>query len=121
MTRKEKTASREHDLYFSNWIREKLPDSNTGYRCYDVDFVLWNKHLKKIMFVELKSYNSKPRPDQYLMFTFLNRWILKGIDKDWSYCGYHLIQFENTSFEDGKCFLDGNEILEDDLINFLSL
>ena len=36
MTAKERTGMR--DVKFSKWIREKLPDSNTGYSVSDLDF-----------------------------------------------------------------------------------
>ena len=35
MTAKERTGMR--DVKFSKWIREKLPDSNTGYSVSDLD------------------------------------------------------------------------------------
>ena len=121
MTQKEITGNREHDLYFSNWIRKKLPDSYTGYRCYDIDFVLWNKNEKKIMLLELKSYNTDTKPDQHLILKNLHKWIGAGIEKDWKYLGLHLIQFEKFNFENGKVYLNRKEITEEELISFLSL
>jgi len=121
MTRKEKTGNREHDLFFSKWIRKNLPDSYTGYRCYDVDFVLWNKNTKKVMFIELKSFNADTKPDQHFILKKLNKWISIGIDEDWTYKGLHLIQFEKFNFENGKCYLNRKLINEKELIAFLSL
>lgn len=120
MTRQEQTGNREHDLYFSKWIREKLPDSYTGYRCYDVDFVLWHKELKQIMLIELKSYNTEVKSDQHLILKNLHNWIKNGIDEDWTYKGLHLIQFEQFNFENGKVYLDKKETTEEELINFLT-
>lgn len=119
MTRKEITGVRSLD--FSSWVREKLPDSSTGYSVSDLDFVLWNWKTKKIMFLELKTRMSYPRKGQKIMWININKWIKKGIDKDWVYLGFNLIQFEKTNFTDGKCFLNNNEISEIDLIKFLSL
>lgn len=119
MTRKEITGIR--DLKFSGWIREKLPDSSTGYSASDLDFVLWNWKTRKIMFIELKTRNSYPRKGQKIMWQHIHRWIKQGIDSSWIYCGFHLIQFENTCFGDGKCFLNGQEIQESNLIEFLKM
>ena len=119
MTRKEITGIR--DLTFSGWVRKKLPDSSTGFSASDLDFILWNWKTKKIMFLEIKTRNSKPRTGQKIMWKNINKWIIKGIDNNWTYLGFNLIQFENTNFEDGKCFLNYKEIKEKQLINFLSL
>lgn len=120
MTRKETTGLR--DLGFSNWIRSKLPDSSTGFSASDLDFMLWNWKTKKIIFLEIKTRNSKPREGQKKMFQLINKWMFRGIDKDWTYLGFHLIQFENDeNFDNGKCYLDYKEISEIDLITFLSL
>lgn len=118
-TRKEITGIR--DLTFNNWIRNNLPDSNTGFSASDLDFILWNWKTKKVIMLELKSRNSYPRKGQKMMWHKINNWMIKGVDDDWTYLGFHLIVFENTSFEDGKCFLNNKEISEIELINFLSL
>ena len=38
----------------------------------------------------------------------------------YQYYGYHLIQFENDRFHNGKIYLDKKEISEENLINFLT-
>ncbi len=120
MTKKENTFNRKNDLYFSQWIRNNLDDAHTGYRCYDLDFVLWHKTNKKIMLVELKSHNAEVKPDQRYMLGLLDKWIKKGISKDWKFYGTNLITFEKNNFEDGKCFLNNEEIKEKDLMDFLN-
>ena len=119
MTRQELTGVRSLD--FSGWVREKLPDSSTGYSASDLDFILWNWKTKKIMFLEIKTRMSYPRKGQKTMWSNINKWLSVGIDKDWTYLGFNLIQFEKTNFEDGRCFLNGNEINEKELIIFLNL
>lgn len=119
MTRKEITFQRPLD--FSQWIRTKLPDSSTGYSASDLDFVLWNWKTNKVMLIEVKTRMAKPRAGQKMMWRRINKWIRKGIESDWKYLGFHLVQFENTIFEDGKCLLDNKEITEQDLITFLSM
>ena len=54
------------------------------------------------------------------MWRNIHKWIKKGIDKNWTFLGFHLIQFENTQFDNGKCFLDNKEISEENLIKFLT-
>jgi hypothetical protein len=120
MTIQEKTGFR--DLTFSQWIRRCLPDSNTGYCVSDLDFILWNWKQKKLMFIEVKTRNSEPKRFQQIMWNNLAKWITAGmeLEKEWTFLGYHLIKFENTFFNDGKCFLNGEEITEEDLIKKLS-
>ena len=72
------------------------------------------------MFIELKSYNAEVKPDQRLMLKLLDQWIKKGITEDWNFYGTHLITFEKSGFENGKCFLNNKEIKEKDLIDFLN-
>lgn len=119
MTRKEITNSR--DLTFSRWIRINLPDSYSGFRVSDLDFVLCNVDTKKIMLLEIKTRNSKPRNWQRELWTLMNKWVKKGIDDDWQYLGFNLIQFENTCFTDGNVYLNYEKITEADLIEYLSL
>jgi hypothetical protein len=38
---------------------------------------------------------------------------------DPTYCGLHIIQFENTNPEDGKTFWNGDEISRDEMIAIL--
>lgn len=118
MTKQEKTFKR--DLTFSQWIRNKLPDSKTGFTVSDLDFVIWNWKTKNLMLLEVKTRNSNPAKWQAFMWRNIHKWIKKGIDMDWNYCGFHLIVFENTSFEDGVVYLDHKPIKENDLIKFLS-
>ena len=99
MTRKELTNTR--DLTLSGWIREKLPDSSTGFLVSDLDFILFNYKTKKIMLLEIKTRNSQMKQWQNILFTNLNNWIKKGIDTDWKFLGFHTLRFENTFFNDG--------------------
>jgi len=118
MTAKERTGMR--DIKFSNWIREKLPDSNTGYSVSDLDFMLWNWKTKKVMLLEIKCRMVELKPNQYIMIKNIHNWIKKGIDQEWTYLGYNLVMFEGDTFDNGKVYLNRNEISEKDLIQFLS-
>lgn len=118
-TRQELTNKRS--LMFSSWIRKKLPDSSTGLLVSDLDFILCNYKARILMLIEIKTRNAKLRKWQRMLFDNLDRWIKKGIDKDWLYYGYHVITFENTWFNDGICLFDGKQISETELISKLSL
>ena len=115
-----KNCPHENTKKFNDWVRYKLPDSYTGFSASDLDFIFWNWIAKKVMFIEIKSRKKYPKKGQKIMWKNIHKWMLKGIDNDWEYLGFHLIQFENTDFEDGKCYLDKKEIKEKELIDFLS-
>ena len=119
MTRVEITGRR--CLTFSQWIREKLPDSSTGFSASDLDFILWNWKTKKVMMLEIKTRNCEPRIGQKMMWQNLNKWMRRGIDDGWTYLGFNLIVFEKKDFDDGKCYLNNEEITEEKLITLLSL
>lgn len=119
MTRPEITWQR--DLTFSNWVRQNLPDSREGFWVTDIDFVLWDKEEKCFMLLEVKQHSGIMRPFQEKIFKLLDKWLRQGVDEDWEYLGYHVIRFENRSFEDGRCWLDGEEVTEEELIDFLSM
>ena len=118
-TRKESTGKR--DLTFSGWVRQKLPDSSTGYMVTDIDFVFFNYRTKKMMICEIKTHNSSVKVWQKKFYEKLNTWIKKGIDDDWQYFGVNLITFEKTCFEDGDVFFNNKKVNEDELIHILSL
>lgn len=111
----------ENAKKFNLWVREKLPDSFTGFCASDLDLILWNFNTKKVMLLEVKTRNQKIKAYQRNMWRKLNKWLICGIRGDgWEYLGFHLVTFENLSFEDGRCYLDKSEVTEAELIEFLS-
>ena len=119
MTRQEITGIR--DLSFSTWIRQKLPCSSTGFVVSDLDFILTNYKTKKLMLIEVKTRNKEIARWQSILLKNISKWLTQGIDDDYEYYGCHVIKFENTSFEDGKCYFDDQEITEPELIERLSM
>lgn len=117
MTRKELTGIR--DLTFSQWIRSNLPCSSTGFMVTDLDFILSNYKTKKIMLIEVKTRNADIKTWQKHIFTNLHKWIHNGISKDWTYLGFHLIQFENQDMA-SNCFFDREPVSLKELKNKLS-
>ena len=125
MTRPEITRTR--DLTFSNWIRRNLPNSETGFSVSDVDFMLWNWQRREVMFVEVKTHGKELSTGQRRQFWRMHDWVTKGTaETGWNYKGWVIVTFENTSFEDGKCYISSInmtqpiEVTEARLIELLS-
>jgi hypothetical protein len=110
----------EKQKYLSDWVRAKLPDSKLGYMVSDFDFILFNYKSKKIIFIESKTFNKQIATWQRKLFTMLNRWLKNGTDDGYTNFGFHLVTFQNSSFEDGKVYFDNKEVTESELINKLS-
>lgn len=104
----------------SDWTRQNLPDSCTGFMVTDLDFILSNYKSKRIMLLEIKTRNTDIKPWQKNIFVNLNKWIQRGICDDWKFLGIHLIKFENTNFGDGRVWFDNILLTEDELIKKLS-
>ena len=119
MTRREITGKR--DLSFSSWIRDKLPDSSTGFLVSDIDFVLFNYKTKKVAIVEVKTRNADLKRWQKEFYRNLHNWIKNGVSDGWVYKGIYVIQFENTCFDDGICYLNYKPVSEQKIIEELSL
>lgn len=98
------------------WLREqKEIDSSLGYIATNIDYVWRNYKTGKWMLIEEKRFMSSVKKWQQEIFNLLT-WCSKHHPK---FCGFHIIQFEKTSPEDGRIFLDGKEINKHDLIEFL--
>jgi hypothetical protein len=122
MTQEEKTGNR--DLRFNQWIRQNLPDSETGFEASDVDMILFNYKTKRMAILEIKTHGADMKFWQKDFLNNLSRWIKTGMlaEQDgWKFYGYFFIQFEHTYFDDGKAFLNGKEVTEEELIQKLSL
>ena len=111
-----KTRGDNYSTEFGLWTREQDEiDSSLGYVATDIDWMWRDYNTDKFMFIEEKRYMSKPEFWQKKSFRIIH----KNCIKDTNYKGFHLLQFENTSPEDGKIYLDNNEITRDYLIKFL--
>jgi hypothetical protein len=121
MTRQEQTNKRS--LIFSGWIREKLPNSSTGFCVTNQDWVLWNWKERKLMFLEEKTHEGElanwfKRLIKDVLHPAITNYAKQN---EIDYKGYHLIQFENEGPNDGKILLDYREVTEQELIDFLSM
>lgn len=116
-TRQEQSG--ERDLKFSQWIRDKLPDSSDGYMVSDLDFILHNYKTRKLMLLEVKTYGASVSTWQRMLFDILDRALKNGCQDDVEYLGFHVIRFQTNDFS-GIVTLDGEPVEEDELIQFLS-
>ena len=122
MTKPEITGKR--DLKFSGWIRKNLPDSYTGFLVSDLDFILYSRQSKQIMWIEVKTRNKEISDWQKKLFVDLAKCLRCGMREfmpDWRFAGFHVVKFENTFFDDGNTFFDNREITEKQLVEKLSL
>ena len=121
MTQQEHTGKRS--LLFSVWIREKLPDSKTGFMVTNQDWIFWNYKERKLMLIEEKTRKGNISPwFKRLIQEVLNPALTKYCkEAEIDYRGYHLVQFENESPTDGKIYLDYREVSEEELQAFLSM
>jgi len=104
----------------SDWIREELPDSNTGFTVSDLDFIIWNYKTKRTIILEVKTNNADCKYWQRSMWKNINRWIRNGIDQGWEYLGFHLLIFSGKDFSQ-PVYYDYNPITEQELKDILSL
>jgi hypothetical protein len=104
---------------FSDWFRNQPEiDSKKGFRNYNIDYLWWFKPSMEgggpYMLIEEKRYNSGLRFDQKSIFVRLS-----GDIKSDDFKGFHKIIFEKTNPDDGRMWLDDEEITRDELIEFL--
>jgi len=106
---------------FSDWVREKLPDSAGGFYITDIDFVIYNKKSKKLLMIEQKVNGANVKQWQREIFSNIKTWIANGINGDYTFNGFHLLQFEKYFFDDGKVYYNGKEVSEGELVEIISL
>lgn len=112
MTRKRNDS---HSTEFGLWLREQPEiDSSLGYVATNIDYVWHNYKTGEWMLIEEKRYMAEPSYAQRQVFRVVNKAI-----RDSKYKGFYLIQFENTTPDDGRIFLDRKEISKEQLISFL--
>ena len=129
MTKPEHTGYRE--LRFSQWIRNNLPSSArpSCFTVFDVDFVLRNYSTNRLALLEVKCKRRKPEGGQKLTMELIDEIMRLGTaarnehygirSMQWTYCGYWTLQFENTMPDDGRIWLNGHELTEQQLIECL--
>jgi len=120
------------DPYLQDFFHQNLPH---GYNYFvtDLDLVIRTRE-GKIMIVEVKRKCADVPTHQRITLAIIDKLIRAGLEKyadgkisigEWtvnvsSYAGCHLLQFENTTAEDGRIYWDGHEITVSELVDRLS-
>ena len=128
MITNESTFNHKNSDYLKNWTKKKLP--NNGFFITDIDLFIRSKY-GCFMIVEIKCKNSKLKTPQKISYEMLDYFGQElnnskfnsktlGFPISVQYHGTHVLKFENTSFEDGKVYWDGNETTEEDVIKIMS-
>jgi len=102
---------------FSDWLREQpiIDSINFGYVTTNIDYMWRNYNTNQWMLIEEKRRIAIVPQWQRDMLKILNT----ACKTDNNYHGIHLIQFENKNPDDGRIYLDKEEITRDELIDFL--
>lgn len=113
-----------------DWFGANLPNAHHFY-VTDLDMIIRDRS-GNLMLVEVKRKGFKTKHHQKRTFQVLDRLIRAGIKATLgkvhvdgfpmpvTYKGLHLLEFENTNFEDGQVRWDNREIDEFKLIQILS-
>jgi len=120
------------DSYLFDWFSRNLPDAKS-YFVTDVDFVIRDR-AGRLLLLEVKRRKSEVKPHQNVTFQILHHALKQISGKEIPvridgrkttltvfYRGFAFLQFENTSFEDGAAYLNGQQMTERQIIDFLSL
>jgi len=102
---------------FSLWLRSQssLDSRRAGFTANNLDYIWTNYKQNRVMVIEEKRFMAKLTYPQKRDFS----WLDNKLEGTPNYYGFHLIQFEKRSPEDGNVFLDGSKISVDDLFSFL--
>jgi hypothetical protein len=115
-----------HSTEFGLWVRGQMPNQKTSVDCIDssfgfvttnLDYIWENYKTGQWLLLEEKRYNHQMTASQKKQFEKLDT-LLRGCK---GYRGFHFLNFEYTSPEDGKMWLDHKLITKHDLIEFLKM
>jgi hypothetical protein len=118
---------------FSEWIRKYGPSSEEtedAVDIQDIDFVVFSYLTGDLMTIEAKERNGKVKGAQLDTQNVLRQLLMyasesstvntkRGI-RPIKYHGHHLIQFQNTTPDNGLTKIDGNLVTREDLIKFIN-
>ena len=107
---------------FSQWLRSNTNLlSRDGYTAHNLDYIWRNYKLRKLMLIEEKCRMSHVTRSQRHAFQLLHESLRTAPPRDWTYCGFHLVQFEKEGPEDGGgIYLNGQSITVTQLEQFLA-
>jgi uncharacterized protein YuzB (UPF0349 family) len=105
---------------FSEFMYQYSRYANKGFTYTDIDGVLRNYTKKSVALLEIKCKNAQLTYCQTCIQSEFNTWLTIGTAASgWAYHGYHSLVFENTCFENGKAWLNGEIVTEFEFISWL--
>ena len=106
---------------FMSWLREQRQlGSQAGYTANDLDCIWMDYKRCRVMLIETKRYRGTVSFQQRETLRVLHSALRAGMAGGWTYGGCHLIQFERTSPDDGRIWIDGREVDKPALLRFLA-
>jgi hypothetical protein len=109
----------KHGTEFGLWLRKQDElDSKHGYVATNLDYIWENYKTGDWMLIEEKRHMAKMTFSQRRQLERVHKALMHSRLRG-QYRGIHLLQFENTSPDDGKIFWDNKQIDKSELINIL--
>lgn len=101
---------------FSKWLREQpeIDSNRQHFSATNLDYMWEGPGMGSWMLIEGKAHLTEPKKWQVIAFSRLHKAI-----QDPDYRGFHIIQFENETPDDGAAFLDGDPVNRTSLLTFL--
>jgi hypothetical protein len=106
---------------FSNFMYAYRDECNVGFTYVNFDAIIRNYHKKTFALLEIKCKQAPLSYAQGKIFNEIDAALRRGMGDGWQYLGFYILQFENTSFDDGKAFLNGQEITGDEFKMWLRI
>lgn len=106
---------------FSDFMYKFRVEANHGFTFIDIDTILRNYEKQTFALLEIKCKQAPLSYAQSKIFKEIDFFLRRGVSNGWTYVGFYLLQFENTSFETGKAFLNGQEVTSDDFKTWLKI
>ncbi|MBL7816002.1 MAG: hypothetical protein JNL70_13380 [Saprospiraceae bacterium] len=106
---------------FSDFMYKFRVEANDGFTFIDIDTILRNHKRQTFALLEIKCKAAPLSYAQGKIFNEIHEFLKRGSCCGWTYVGFYLLQFENTSFENGKAFLNGTEVSEGDFRTWLKI
>ena len=116
---------------FSDWLRspdqDKLIGSHLGYWASDMDFIWYDSNLAQIMLIEEKCRRAVRTEAQRELQSILDQALkfscprlkFRGRHVFLVYRGYYVVQFENTTPDNGRIWINGGLVSREGLIALL--
>jgi hypothetical protein len=106
---------------FSDFMYKFRVEANNGFTFVDIDTILRNYTKQTFALLEVKCKQAPLSYAQGKIFNEIDAALRRGMGDGWQYLGFYILQFENTSFDDGKAWINGTEISGDEFKMWLRI